>query len=61
VMYSDGITEAAGPDENEYGPERLRDHILQPEVSADSLLADVRGFVNGVGLRDDATVIFLRA
>jgi len=61
VMYSDGITEAAGPDENEYGPERLRDHVLQPEVSADSLLADVRGFVNGVGLRDDATVIFLRA
>jgi phosphoserine phosphatase RsbU/P len=61
VMYSDGITEAAGPDDNEYGAERLRDHVLQPEVSADSILADVRGFVNGVGLRDDATVIYVRA
>ena len=61
VMYSDGITEAAGPDEKEYGPERLRDHVLQPEVSVDSILADVRSFVNGAGLRDDATVIFLRA
>jgi sigma-B regulation protein RsbU (phosphoserine phosphatase) len=61
VMYSDGITEAAGPDENEYGPERLRDHVLLPKVSVDSILADVRSFVNGAGLRDDATVIFLRA
>jgi phosphoserine phosphatase RsbU/P len=61
VMYSDGITEAAAPDETEYGPERLRDHALKPEISADSILADVRSFVNGAGLRDDATVIFLRA
>jgi len=61
VLYSDGITEAAGPDDNEYGPERLRDHVLQPLVSADSILADVSSFVNGAGLRDDATVVFLRA
>jgi phosphoserine phosphatase RsbU/P len=61
VMYSDGITEAAGPDDKEYGPDRLRDHVLHPEVSADSILSDVRSFVNGAGLRDDATVIFLRA
>jgi len=61
ALYSDGITEAAGPDDKEYGPDRLREHVLQPDASADSILADVRTFVNGVGLRDDATVIFMKA
>jgi sigma-B regulation protein RsbU (phosphoserine phosphatase) len=57
VFYSDGITEAAHPDEEEYGELRLKEHLLQPESCAESLLADVRSFVNGFGLRDDATVI----
>ena len=61
LFYSDGITEAEGPDEEEYGAERLRRHLLQPKASAESLLDDVRGFVNGAGFRDDATVIFLQA
>jgi sigma-B regulation protein RsbU (phosphoserine phosphatase) len=63
VFYSDGITEATGrsdggPDE-EYGAERMRDHVLQDKASADSILADVRSFANGEGLHDDATVIFV--
>ena len=57
VFYSDGITEAANPDEEEYGQHRLKQHLLQPGTSAESLLADVRSFVNGFGLHDDATVI----
>jgi sigma-B regulation protein RsbU (phosphoserine phosphatase) len=69
VFYSDGITEATGgpdlgPDgksDEEYGAERMRDHVLKPEASADSLLADVRSFANGEGLHDDATVIFIKA
>jgi sigma-B regulation protein RsbU (phosphoserine phosphatase) len=69
VFYSDGITEATsgsdlGPDgksDEEYGAERMRDHVLKPEASADSLLADVRSFANGEGLHDDATVIFVKA
>ncbi|HYM06674.1 MAG TPA: GAF domain-containing SpoIIE family protein phosphatase [Terriglobales bacterium] len=61
VFYSDGITEATGGSDEEYGAARMRDHVLQPDASADSILADVRAFANGEGLHDDATVIFLRA
>jgi len=61
VFYSDGITEATGGTEEEYGAERMRDHVVQPKASAESILADVRSFANGEGLHDDATVIFLKA
>jgi sigma-B regulation protein RsbU (phosphoserine phosphatase) len=61
VFYSDGITEATGGSDEEYGAERMRDHVLQPEACAESILADVRVFANGEGLHDDATVIFVKA
>ena len=61
VLYSDGITEAAGINEEEYGPSRLSDHVLEPYASGDSILADVRRYVNGAELQDDATVIFVKA
>lgn len=57
VFYSDGITEAVNPDEEEFGQLRLKEHLLQPGTSGESLLASVRSFVNGFGLHDDATVI----
>jgi sigma-B regulation protein RsbU (phosphoserine phosphatase) len=60
VFYSDGITEAANPDEEEYGQLRLKEHLLQPGTSGESLLADVRSFANGRGLHDDATVITVK-
>lgn len=61
VFYSDGITEATGLSDEEYGAERMRDHVLQADACAESILADVRVFANGQGLHDDATVIFVRA
>ena len=61
VFYSDGITEATGLTDEEYGAERMREHVLQPDSSAESILADVRAFANGEGLHDDATVIFVKA
>jgi len=60
VLYSDGITEAAGSDNEEYGAARLCEHVLNPHASSESLLADVRHYVDGAGLQDDATVIFVR-
>jgi sigma-B regulation protein RsbU (phosphoserine phosphatase) len=60
VFYSDGITEAANPDEEEYGELRLKQHLLQPGTSGESLLEDVRSFANGFGLHDDATVISVK-
>ena len=36
VFYSDGITEAGGPGDEEYGAERMRDHVRRPETSPKS-------------------------
>jgi phosphoserine phosphatase RsbU/P len=60
VFYSDGITEAENEDQLEYGPQRLAEHVVRTDATAESILGDVRAFVNGSGLRDDATVIFLK-
>jgi len=59
VLYSDGITEAASLNGEEYGRERLRKHALEGDASSESILRDVRRHANGRGLGDDATVIFL--
>jgi sigma-B regulation protein RsbU (phosphoserine phosphatase) len=61
AFYSDGITEAAVDSGEEYGPERLLAHMQSPDVTPEGLLADVRKFANGTGLRDDATVILVGA
>ncbi|MFY9842102.1 MAG: GAF domain-containing SpoIIE family protein phosphatase [Terriglobales bacterium] len=61
AFYSDGITEAEVEPGEEYGPERLLVQMQSPEVTPEGLLADVRKFTNGTGLRDDATVILVQA
>jgi len=61
LFYSDGITEATNPEEDEYGADRLEKHFRQSEASAESILEDVRTFANGAGLHDDATVILVKA
>jgi len=59
VFYSDGITEAVNPNEEEYGLCRLVEHVTTPEASAVSIVDDVRAFANGSGVRDDASVVFV--
>jgi sigma-B regulation protein RsbU (phosphoserine phosphatase) len=59
IFYSDGITEAVNADEQEYGLERLAEHAASAGASAVSIVDDVRGFANGSGVRDDATVVFV--
>jgi sigma-B regulation protein RsbU (phosphoserine phosphatase) len=61
AFYSDGITEAALESGEEYGPERLLAQMQCPDISLENLLLDVRKFVNGTGLRDDATAILIGA
>ncbi len=61
AFYSDGITEADIDSGEEYGPERLLAQMQSPNITPDSLLADVTKFTNGTGLRDDATVILVSA
>jgi phosphoserine phosphatase RsbU/P len=60
VFYSDGITEAGAPADEEYGLVRLEEHFLRADASAESLLDDVRSFAVGPGLRDDASVILVK-
>jgi phosphoserine phosphatase RsbU/P len=60
VFYSDGITEAGNPADEEYGLMRLQEHFLRTDASAESLLDDVRSFVGGAGLHDDASVILVK-
>jgi sigma-B regulation protein RsbU (phosphoserine phosphatase) len=59
VFYSDGITEAVNAQEEEYGLCRLAEHAIKPGASAVSILDDVRSFANGLGVRDDASVVFV--
>jgi sigma-B regulation protein RsbU (phosphoserine phosphatase) len=61
LFYSDGITEATNPEEDEYGAGRLAKHFQRTDASAESILEDVRKFANGAGLLDDATVILVKA
>jgi phosphoserine phosphatase RsbU/P len=61
LFYSDGITEATNPEDDEYGAERLEEHFRKSDASAESILADVRLFADGAGLHDDATVILVKA
>jgi serine phosphatase RsbU (regulator of sigma subunit) len=60
VFYSDGITEAGAPADEEYGLVRLEEHFLRADASAESLLDEVRSFAVGSGLRDDASVILVK-
>ena len=59
VFYSDGITEAVDPREEEYGLSRLAEHAIRPDASAVSVIDEVRAYANGTGVRDDASVVFV--
>lgn len=59
IFYSDGITEAVDPEDQEYGLCRLAEHATRPDASAVTVIDEVRTFANGNGVRDDASVVFL--
>lgn len=65
VLYTDGLTEAENPDEEEYGEERLGQlcarHRDQPLADlARTISDDQDAFVRGVPYADDRTVVLLR-
>jgi sigma-B regulation protein RsbU (phosphoserine phosphatase) len=61
LLYSDGLTEAMDSKDEEYGSERLQELFLNPEASPESILQTVRDFCSPGRLRDDATVIIVKA
>ena len=66
VVYTDGITEAQDIRGQEYGEKRLRDLVhskisLSPLDLQDQLLANVKNFAGEVPIRDDLTLLLVRA
>lgn len=61
LFYSDGITEAANHQQEEYGLDRLQDHLARPNASAENILENVRSFAGDTGLSDDATIILVKS
>ncbi len=62
VIYSDGVTEAMDPDENEFGVERLLDCVdrsreLPARELANRIVDDLGRFRRGVPLHDDLTLV----
>ena len=65
VLYTDGITEAANPDDDEYGIERLAEVCKQHrEATLDDLAAAIEqnldDFAQGVPYADDRTFVLTR-
>jgi sigma-B regulation protein RsbU (phosphoserine phosphatase) len=61
VLYSDGLSEATGPAEEEYGTARIQKHFDAESATVETLLDDVRGFALGLPASDDQTVVIIRA
>ena len=65
VLYTDGITEAEDPSEQEYGAARLEKAVVRerqltlPELAI-ALEADLQAFARGVPFADDRTLVMLR-
>ncbi len=60
-LFTDGITERRDPEGQEYGTERLR-RLAEAwkgdaKSSAESIIADAKGFWNGAPQRDDVTLL----
>ena len=65
ILYTDGITEAADPDEEEYGIERLTEVCVRHRDADLSGLAaaianDLEDFVRGEPFPDDRTLVMAR-
>ena len=65
VLYTDGVTEAENPDEEEYGQERLgKVCVRNREEPLEELMAaieeDLYNFVRGVPFVDDRTMVLIR-
>jgi len=66
VLYSDGITEATNPDDEEFGDERLEQIILEnkdepPARVKGNILGALAGHCDGLPQSDDITVVVAKA
>lgn len=62
LVYTDGISEAADPDDQEFGQDRIVQFLqlnarLTPEQLVTGLIQEVKTFTRGLPLADDLTVV----
>ena len=65
VMYTDGVTEAFNPQDEEFGEERLRDYLQKHRnypvrEIIDRLIDEIRKFCGSAPQSDDITLVILR-
>lgn len=60
MFYSDGITEAANEQQEEYGLGRIENRLALTDASPENIVEDVRAFAGENGLGDDATIILVK-
>ena len=65
VFYTDGVNEAQNPDGEQYGNQRVLDHLAEkawenPETFGKSLIAGVRQHLNGQAQDDDICLVCLK-
>ena len=66
VGYTDGVSEAMNPDEEEWGEERMGEAVrttclgLHPKEVVERLMAAADGFAHGAKQHDDMTLVVVR-
>jgi sigma-B regulation protein RsbU (phosphoserine phosphatase) len=65
VLFSDGVSEALGPNNEEFGEHRVRELVArhahrEPAEIADALLAQLEAFCGSAAFNDDVTVVIIR-
>jgi phosphoserine phosphatase RsbU/P len=65
VLYTDGVTEARNPADDEYGEDRLKELVRgvaheSPQAIVDACVADVAAFRGAARRTDDITVMAIR-
>lgn len=61
LFYTDGITEAMDSNDEEFGPDRMVKHFLEPQACVESLITEVQRFGAGSDRTDDATAVLIRS
>ena len=59
LLYSDGVSEAMNSKDEEYGTDRILNHMKKKSSSIQSLLEDVRSFTSGRSASDDITILMI--
>ena len=65
MAFTDGVTEAHNPDEEEFGEERLKETLrraahLPVDAMASSILEELKAWMGGAAQYDDLTFIVMK-